>query len=65
MNLSQTLQTKNYCKLKITNLNVNEVFCFLNKGEVGIMDAFFSLTSSSRPLTDTPYNLNENKSILL
>ena len=40
------------------NLYIYEAFYLLNKKTVRIVNAFLCLASSSRPLTDTPYNLN-------
>jgi len=55
----QSSKTASHQRQKfIQYLNVDEVFSFLNKRAISIVDAFFSLTCSSRPLTDAPNNLS-------
>lgn len=53
----QQVKTLQWYLQKIAYLNVYEVLRFLNKRNIGIVNAFFGLTCSSWPWANTPNNL--------
>lgn len=47
--------------MKYTYLDVDKMFSIFNKRKVSIVDTLFFFTCSSRPLTNTPYNLSSDQ----